>query len=123
MRVFDSYAPHVHWVLRLPLAAIFLYHGWSKFPVAESAPQMGMPVSLVWAVAFTEIASGLLLIAGGFGRDVLTRLGGLGVIVVMIGAIFIVHLPDGWDVTKGGMEFRALMLAAGLYFFVKGNTA
>ena len=121
MKVFARFAPHVHWVLRLSLAATFLYHGWSKFPVDVAAPKMGMPVAMVWAVAFTEIASGLLLIAGGFGREILTRLGGAGVIVIMLGAIAIVHLPSGWDTRTGGMEFQVLMLATGLYFLVRGN--
>jgi len=121
MKFFDSFAPYVHWLLRLSLAATFLYHGWSKFPVDVSAPQMGMPVAMVWAVAFTEIGSGLLLIAGGFGKDVLTRLGALGMIVIMLGAIVMVHLPHGWNVLDGGMEFQVLMLALGLYFLVRGN--
>lgn len=123
MKFFDSSTRYVHWLLRLSLAATFLYHGWSKFPVDVAAPQMGMPVSLVWVVAFTEIGSALLLIAGGFGKDVLTRLGALGMIVILIGAIFIVHLPNGWNVMTGGMEFQVLMVAVGVYFLVKGNTA
>jgi uncharacterized membrane protein YphA (DoxX/SURF4 family) len=44
-------------------------------------------------------------------------------IVILIGAIFIVHLPNGWNVMTGGMEFQVLMLAASVYFLVKGNTA
>jgi len=121
MKFFDSFAPYVHWLLRLSLSATFLYHGWSKFPVDASAPQMGMPVAIVWAVAFTEIGSGLLLIAGGFGKDVLTRLGALGMIVIMLGAILMVHLPHGWNVLAGGMEFQVLMLVLALYFLVRGN--
>ncbi len=123
MQFFDRFAPYVHWGLRLSLAATFIYHGWSKFPADAVAPQMGMAVPMVWAVACTEIASGLLLIAGGFGKDLLTRLGGIGVIVIMLGAICMVHLPNGWNVLTGGMEFQVLMLATGLYFLVKGNAA
>ena len=123
MQFFDRFAPYVHWGLRLSLAATFIYHGWSKFPPDVSAPQMGMAVPMVWAVAWTEIASGLLLIAGGFGKDLLTRLGALGVIAIMLGAIWMVHLPNGWNVLNGGMEFQVLMLATGLYFLVKGNAA
>jgi putative oxidoreductase len=108
MKFFDSSTRYVHWLLRLSLAATFLYHGWSKFPVDVAAP---------------EIGSALLLIAGGFGKDVLTRLGALGMIVILIGAIFIVHLPNGWNAMTGGMEFQVLMVAVGVYFLVKGNTA
>ena len=51
----------------------------------------------------------------------LTRLGGLIVIVIMIGAIVLVHGSNGWNVMNGGMEFQVLMLAVGLYFAAKGN--
>jgi len=32
---------------------------------------------MVWAVAITELAAGIMLIAGAFGKEILTRLGGL----------------------------------------------
>ena len=82
---------------------------------------MDMPIAVGWLVAVTEVAAGVLLIAGAFGKEILTRLGGLGVVVIMLGAIFLVHLPNGWDTMKGGMEFQVLMLATGLYFAARGN--
>ena len=44
-------------------------------------------------------------------------------IVIMVGAIGLVHAKNGWDVMKGGMEFQVLMLAVGIYFAAKGNEA
>jgi putative oxidoreductase len=116
-------APHVHWGLRLSLAATFIYHGWGKFPVDAFSLAMGMPVPMVWAVALAELAGGAALIAGAFGREILTRLGGLIVIVIMIGAIAMVHAKNGFNVMNGGMEFQLLMLVTGLYFAAKGNEA
>ena len=84
---------------------------------------MGMPVPMVWAVALAELAGGAALIAGAFGKEILTRLGGLIVIVIMIGAIAMVHAKNGFNVMNGGMEFQLLMLATGLYFAAKGNEA
>jgi len=121
MSFLSPLAPHVHWPLRLSLAATFLYHGIAKFPVAAFSEAMGMAVPMVWAVAIAEIVAGAALIVGAFGNDILTRLGGLIVMVIMMGAIGMVHLQNGWNVMNGGMEFQVLMLAAGLYFAARGN--
>lgn len=121
MNVLSPLAPHVHWALRLSLAASFIYHGVGKFPVDQWAANFGMNVALAWAVTIAEIVAGVALIVGAFGKDALTRLGGLIVIVIMIGAIAMVHWQNGWNVMNGGMEFQVLMLAAGLYFAARGN--
>ncbi len=121
MEFLKGFAPHVHWGLRLSLAATFIYHGATKFPV--EGPMMGMPVAMVWVLAIAEIAAGIFLIAGAFGREILTRLGGLIVIIVMVGAIALVHAKNGFNVLNGGMEFQILMLVTGLYLAAKGNDA
>lgn len=117
----SSLAPHVHWGLRLSLAATFIYHGATKFPI--EGPMMGMPVAVVYLLAIGEVVAGVLLIAGAFGKDVLTRLGAYIVIVVMIGAIAMVHAKNGFNVMNGGAEFQILMLVTGLYLAAKGNDA
>lgn len=121
MNFLSSLAPHVHWGLRLSLAATFIFHGVTKFPI--EGPMMGLPVAIVWLLALGEIAAGLFLIGGAFGKDMLTRLGAYIVIVVMIGAIVLVHAKNGFSVMNGGMEFQILMLVTGLYLAAKGNEA
>ncbi len=121
MSFLSSLSPHVHWGLRLSLAATFIYHGAGKFPI--EGPMMGMPVAVVWLLALGEVAAGISLIAGAFGKDILTRLGGLLVVVVMIGAIALVHAKNGFSVMDGGMEFQLLILVSGLYLAAKGNDA
>ena len=121
MNFLKSLSPHVHWGLRLSLAATFLYHGATKLPVEE--PMMGMPAAMVWMLALAELAAGVMLIAGAFGKEILTRVGALIVIVVMIGAIVLVHAKNGFNVMDGGMEFQILMLVTGLYLAAKGNDA
>jgi putative oxidoreductase len=118
MNFLSPLAPYAHWGLRLSLAATFLYHGIAKFPISEA---MGMPVPMVWAVALAEIVAGAALIGGAFGKDALTRLGGMIVIVIMLGAIGMVHFKNGWNVMNSGMEFQVLMLVTGLYFAARGN--
>lgn len=121
MAFFDKLAPHVHWGLRLSLAATFLYHGFAKFPPDGFANAMGMPLAVGWLVALAEVIGGAALIVGALTRDVITRIGGLLVIAIMIGAIALVHGKNGFSVQNGGYEFQLLMLVTGIYFLVRGN--
>jgi putative oxidoreductase len=90
-------------LLRLALAAIFIYHGldlvggeskgWgARWDTGENAP--GAPVQL--AVAWGELIGGIAL-AFGF----LTRLAAAGIIAIMAGAIATVHWPHGFALPKG----------------------
>lgn len=121
------------WLIRLPVAATFIFHGATKFPnIAAGAEFMGMPFIVWLAVALGEIAAGLSLIAGGGLRsaagDLLTRLGGVGIAVIMVGAIALVHWGQWSNMPSethpaGGMEFQTLLLATGLFFALRGNRA
>ncbi len=123
MDFLKTLSPHVHWGLRLSLAATFIFHGQDKLPV--EGPMMGMPAAMVWMLALAELAAAVLLIAGEFSKDILTRGGDLFVIVVMIGAIALVQAKNGFNVmgNEMGMEFQILMLVTGLYLAAKGNDA
>ena len=120
-----------HWLLRLSVAATFLFHGFEKLPALEAgAAFMGLPVWLWALVAIVEIFAGVALVAGGALRsnigDLLTRFGGIAVIAIMIGAISLVHWGQ-WSALPsethpvGGMEFQTLLLATGLSFTLRGN--
>src|SRR6516225_1437013 len=90
-------------LLRLALAAIFIYHGlnlvgaeghgWGATWMNEMASEQGAeppPAPVQIAVAWGELIGGVAL-ALGF----LTRLAALGIIVIMGGAIATVHWPHG----------------------------
>lgn len=122
MNFLEPLAPIVHWGLRLSLGATFIYHGIGKFPDPSTfAPMVFGSVALAWAVAIGEVVAGVFVIIGAFTKEVLTRLGGLMVVVTMIFAIYLVHWKNGWNVMNGGMEFQVMMLALGLYFAARGN--
>jgi putative oxidoreductase len=129
MNTLFGLAPHAHWFLRLALGSVFLYHGLTKFPVLGGlAEMMGMPVFMVGLLAALEAAGAVLILLGGLGWDWMTRLGGLLLAPIMLGAIFMVHLQHGWNsVNMGtgnmgkGMEFQFTLLMIALFFLAVGN--
>ena len=118
------------WLIRLPFAAVFLYHGTGKLGApAEMATAMSAPVLMIVMVGLAEVLAGLGALVGGikgFGkRDLVTRLAGLAAAPVMMGAIAMVHWPQ-WSFAPseshpmGGMEFQVTMLCIAIYFMVTG---
>ncbi len=107
----------------MSVAAVFIYHAVTKFPNPEGLSQMiGIPVFLVVVLAIAELVAGILILLGGVSRDWMTRVAGLIFVVVMIGAIFTVHLAHGWNsIGNMGMEFQVTLLTIGLYFAARGN--
>lgn len=128
----EQLSKHSHWLVRLSLAAIFLYHGFVKFSMAGMmAEMMGMPVIMVYMLALMEVIGGILILWGGFGPEWATKVAGGIFAVVMLGAIMMVHWPNGWNFmtgygegtnNMGGMEFQTLIAAIALFFLTRGNT-
>jgi putative oxidoreductase len=131
MNSLNKLSGFAHWIPRLSLAGTFIYHGLTKFPMAGMMAQgMGMPVLMVYMLATAETIGGILIIYGGFGPDWATRLAGLIFSVVMIGALFMMHIQNGWSFTSGwgegtnnmgGAEFQTLILTVSLFLAFKGN--
>ena len=127
MHALNRFAPYAHWLLRFALGSVFLYHGLTKFPqLQDLANMMGMPVAMVGLVAVMETLGGALVLAGGFSKEILTRVGGLLIAPVMLGAIFTVHWGQWSFVASdshpmGGMEFQVTLLLIALYFVLVGN--
>ena len=47
-------APYAHWLLRIALAAVFLYHGLTKFPNAEKLSLMMEIQTKKFAIYYPE---------------------------------------------------------------------
>jgi len=116
------------WFLRVPFAAVFLYHGAGKLIMpGMSAEMLSLPVALVLLVGLAEILAGIGAIAGGIPSvrrsDLITRLSGLAAAPVLLGAIAMVHFPR-WSFVPtethpmGGMEFQVMLLGVALYFLL-----
>ena len=125
--VLDSLRPHAHWLLRISFAGVFLFHGIGKIMAFGGFSQMmGLPTPVVALVTLAEVAAGVGIIVGAFTNDLITRLAGLAVVPVLLGAIFMVHWGR-WNFTPaegfpmGGMEFQVVLLLMALFFLVMGN--
>ena len=122
---------NAHWLLRIALASVLVFHGVLKLMNLEAFAQM-LPSSYlqVVLVALAETGGGLLLLIGGLRNDALfdlaTRVGAALNIPVLIGAISIVHWGR-WNFVPsethpmGGFEFQAVLLLLTLFLVVTGN--
>ena len=127
----DTFTSNAHWLLRISIVSVFLYHGILKFMDLEGFAQM-LPISYaeVVLVALAEVGGSLLILAGGFRKDLwsdmATRVGAILNIPVMIGAIALVHWGR-WNFLPsethpiGGFEFQAVMTLIMLYVAITGN--
>ena len=131
MKLQDRLTSNAHWLLRIGIVSVFLFHGTLKFSNLEGFANM-LPISyaeVVW-VALANVGSVLLLVSG-FGRnrlsDLVTRIGAAFNIPVMIGAISLVHWGR-WNFVPtdthpmGGMEFQVVLILVMLYLVVTGNS-
>ena len=123
--------PITPWLLRLGLGTSFILHGIGKFPLPpekmvtwfESMGYM-QPEIVTSLVALGEVGAGVGIILGGLINNhvgnLITRLSGGAVGVIMLGAIFIAH--SDWLVTKKlFMSEQIFLFLIGLYFAIKGN--
>ncbi|MCK0746003.1 DoxX family protein [Chromohalobacter nigrandesensis] len=126
-------ASWAHWLLRAAMASVFLYTGIDKFAgsgLQGFAQIMNLPLIIALAVALGEIATGALILLGGVMAerlgDAATRLGGLLVMPILLGAIFMEHWGQ-WHFMAtpthplGGMMFQVTLLLVALYLMAKGN--
>ena len=119
-----------HWLLRIPLAIVFIQQGLSKLPVTiEDAESFELPYIVWWFAAYGELGAGVgLLVAGmlatwAWGRDygdVLTRFCGITICSIMTGVIWVGEPASFWDVILYD-NFHVLLWVGGLFFALRGN--
>ena len=112
-------------LIRLAAGLVFLYHGSAILfgAFGGSGPQgfaahMRAPAIMGYLVGLAQFAGGLAILTG-----LLIRVGAVCIIIVMLGAIFLVHLPHGFDVSKGGMEYPLTQLLIALALLIAGGGA
>ena len=119
-----------HWLLRIPLAIVFIQQGLSKLPVTlEDAEAFELPYLVWWVVAYGELGAGAgLLVAGLLASwawlkdygDVLTRFCGITICSIMTGVIWVGQPESFWDVILYD-NFHVLLWVGGLFFALRGN--
>ena len=119
-------------IVRLTLGIVMFPHGAQKLlgwfggagfsATLKGMTGMGLPAAVVILVIAVEFLGSLSLILGLLGR-----LSALGFIGLMLGAIFMVHLPNGFFMNwmgsqKGeGIEYHILVIGIALAILVKGS--
>lgn len=108
--------------LRIASAMAFLYHGSGILFGAFGGPGPQKFAAFLHAPAIVGYLVGLAQFCGALAIlfGVLIRVGALCIIVVMLGAIFIAHLPHGFDVSKGGFEYALTQLLIALALLLTG---
>jgi putative oxidoreductase len=109
-------------VLRVVAGTIFLMHGLQKMSgdVSMFGKMLGTmsvpaPIFLAWAVILLEIIGGLALIVG-FMTHWVSKL----LTLLMLVAIFLVHINKGFFVQNGGYEFALLLLVSAISLMITG---
>lgn len=130
----DSDAPHEAFIasparlsaalllVRIASALAFLYHGSAiAFGFFGGSGPAGFvashhwPLAVGYLVGLAQFCGGLAILSGIF-----FRIGAACIVLVMLGAIFLVHLPHGFDVTKGGMEYALTQFMLALALLLTG---
>ena len=119
---------NIDWLLRIPLAIVFLQQGLSKLPIAlEDAQVFELPM-LGWVfVVLGELGAGIGLIVGGLIQrlwttiaDMVTRFSGFVIGCIATGVIW-VGQPDNLIDVLLYDNLHVFLWAGGLFFALKGN--
>jgi putative oxidoreductase len=76
------------------------------------------PVIVGYLVGLAQICGAVGMLTG-----ILFRAGAACIMIVMLGAIFLVHLPHGFDVAKGGVEYALTQFLIAAALFLTGAGA
>ena len=126
-----------HWLLRVPLAIVFIQQGLSKLPVTiEGAESFDLPYIVWWFAAYGELGAGIGLLIGGLMTkpyfpildkcyipdigDMLTRFSGITVCSIMTGVIWVGEPASLMDVILYD-NLHVLLWVGGLFFALRGN--
>ena len=129
-----------NFIIRMGLGISFFLHGFGKLPINQGfidfLSSKGVPLSNIFAylVAWGEILAGLGIILGGLLiksspliANIITKISGLTIVIIMINALLIAH--SNWSIfigERGSILFASeqlFLLILGFFFFIRGNRA
>lgn len=108
---------------RIGVGIVFIAHGWDKLfntgiaQVADNFLHLGIPQPLVssYAVAAIELSAGAALTIG-----LVTPLAAGALTILMLCALYFVHIGHGYSVATGGFELVVALGAATILIAVFG---
>lgn len=110
-------------LMRLACSLPFIYHGAAILFGAFGGPgprnfaaYMHAPAIIGYLVGLAQFAGGIAILTGA-----LLRIGAVCVSIVMLGAIFLVHLHNGYNLAHSGMEFALTELLLSLGLLIAGG--
>ena len=123
-----------HWLLRIPLAIVFIQQGWMKIPVdADEAASYDLSVLVWWFVSYGEFLSGIGLLIGGiltaawmynemqdWVGDIVTRFSGITMCCIITGVIWVGEPESFIDVLLYD-NLHVFLWVGGLFFALRGN--
>lgn len=125
-KVFAGTSLQTDLFLRLALGVVFFAHGAQKLlgwfggygwsgTMGYLTQTVHLAPPIAGLVILLEFFAGIALIIG-----FLTRPAALGIALVMLGAAVTVHLPNGFFLDKGGVEYVFVLLLVALFLFING---
>src|SRR3989338_196235 len=116
----EKLKPYASLFLRIGLGVIFIYHGLGKFLGAGkgwgTAWNPSLPTVIQTLVAWGEFVGGLAILLG-----FLTRKAAVGIIIIMLGAIFTVHGKNGFSLMNHGFEYNFALIMMCLALIAGGT--
>jgi putative oxidoreductase len=114
------YNPHLGLLfIRIALGVVFIHAGWFKVTnmgmIVTDFASIGIPAWLAYIAAYTEFLGGILVLVGLFERYAAVLIS-----VVMLVAMFKVHLPNGFSIATGGIEYVFVLLFMALAIVTSG---
>ena len=114
-------------ILRIILGIIFMAHGAQKLfgifggkgipGTISMIKSLGfiLPVFFAWILAISEFFGGLGVVLGIF-----PRISSASISIVMLVAIFTIHISNGFFNMNGGIEFNLLLIGVAISIFIAG---
>ena len=110
--IFSPVIPHIHYLLRFILGISFFLHGFGKLPISQGfigwlgSQGVIYPELIAYFVAWGEILSGIGIIFGGLlikfypiTSNLLTRVSGGIITIIMVSALVVAH--SDWNIFIG----------------------
>ncbi len=125
-KVFTGNLLQADLLLRLALGIVFFAHGAQKLlgwfggygwsgTMGYLTQTLHLASPIAGLVILLEFFAGITLILG-----FLTRPAALGIALVMLGAASTVHLPNGFFMDKGGVEYVLVLFLVALFLLING---